>query len=142
MKSTTVIKAGDIKREWHIIDLKGQVLGRIATDIASKLIGKHKVAFSPNLDNGDYVVCINAKEVKVTGGKEQKKLYQSHSMHPGGFKEINFADLMEKDPREVIVHAVKGMLPKNKLRDQRLKRLKVFVDANHPYEQQVSKKEV
>jgi len=136
---TTVIKASDIKREWHLIDVSDRVLGRVATEIASLIIGKNKVASSPNLDCGDYVVCINARQVKVTGNKVQDKLYQHHSGFPGGFKEINFSDLMEKDPREIIIHAVKGMIPKNKLRDPRLKRLKVFVDANHPYEQQVKK---
>ncbi len=140
MKSP-VMKAKDIKREWHLIDLDGKVLGRAATDIAIKLMGKNKAAASPNMDCGDYVVCINAAKIEVTRNKAANKLYQSHSMHPGGFKEINFADLMEKDPRKVIIHAVQGMLPKNKLRDPRLARLKIFVDANHPYAQQVEKKE-
>jgi large subunit ribosomal protein L13 len=134
---TTVIRNEDIKRSWHLIDLKKQTLGRAATQIAQKLIGKSKATFSPHLDQGDYVVCINAADVAVTGNKRQDKLYQHHSMHPGGFKEINFADLMAKDPRKVINHAVKGMLPKNKLRDVRLKRLKIFVDANHPYANQL-----
>lgn len=136
MKST-VVKAKDIQRSWHLIDLKDQVLGRVATEIAMKLMGKSKVATSPNLDCGDYVVCVNAKAVVVTRNKANDKMYQHHSMFPGGFKEINFADLMEKDPRQVIVHAVKGMLPKNKLRDERLKRLKVFVDENHPYSKEL-----
>ena len=140
--NTTVIKAKDIKRVWHLIDLKDQTLGRVSTDIAKKLMGKSKVATSPNLDCGDYVVCINAKDIRVTGGKEQKKLYQGHSMHPGGFKEINFADLMIKDPRKVIEHSIRGMLPKNKLRADRLARLKIFVDANHPYAAQFEKKEI
>ena len=136
MKTTTT-KANDIKRVWHLIDLKNQVLGRITTDIATKLIGKNKVTFSPNLDCGDYVVCINASDIKVTGNKAIDKMYQHHTMHPGGLREINFADLMEKDPRKVILHAISGMLPKNKLREERLKRLKIFVDDNHPYEQQL-----
>jgi len=140
MKST-VMKAGDIKREWHLVDVGGKVLGRVSTDIAKKLMGKNKAAASPNLDCGDYVVCINAAKVEVTRNKAQNKLYQTHSMHPGGFKEINFADLLEKDPCKVITHAVIGMLPKNKLRDGRMARLKIFVDANHPYAQQVEKKE-
>jgi large subunit ribosomal protein L13 len=112
-------------------------LGRASTDIATKLIGKYKPDYTPHIDNGDYVVVINAKHVAVTGTKPQTKLYQHHSMHPGGFKEINFADLMAKDPRKVIVHAIRGMLPKNKLRADRLKRLKVYVDDNHPYRQQL-----
>jgi large subunit ribosomal protein L13 len=139
---TTTIKEKDIKRVWHLVDLKGQVLGRVTTDIATKLIGKNKVAFSPNLDCGDYVVCINAAEVQVTGTKSENKMYQHHTMYPGGLREINYSNLMKKDPREVIIHAIKGMLPKNKLRDERLKRLKIFVDENHPYEQQLAKLEI
>ena len=138
---TTTIKAKDIKRVWYLVDLKNQVLGRVTTDIATKLIGKNKVTFSPNLDCGDYVVCINAADIQVTGNKAEDKMYQHHTMHPGGLREINFANLMEKDPRKVIIHAISGMLPKNKLRDERLKRLKIFVDANHPYEQQLTKLE-
>lgn len=135
--NTTILKAKQIKRQWHLVDLNKQVLGRAATDIAVKLIGKYKPTYSPNLDNGDYVVVINAKNVQVTGTKSQNKLYQHHSMIPGGFKEINFADLMTKDPKKVIMHAITGMLPKNKLRADRLKRLKIFVDDKHPYEKQI-----
>lgn len=137
MRTTTVIAAEKIERKWHLIDLQGQTLGRVATEIANRLMGKSKATFSPHLDQGDYVVCINAKEVKVTGNKVQDKLYQHHSMWPGGFKEINYAELMAKDPRKVIIHAVKGMLPKNKHRDDRMKRLKIFVDANHPYSKEL-----
>ncbi len=140
MKST-VIKASDIKREWHLVDLEGKVLGREATEIARKLMGKSKAATSPNLDCGDYVVCINAAKVEVTRNKAIDKLYQHHTMHPGGFREINFNDLMKKDPRKVIINAVQGMLPKNKLRADRMKRLKIFTDAQHPYEQQFKDKE-
>jgi large subunit ribosomal protein L13 len=139
--NTPTMKAKEIKREWHLIDLDNKVLGRAATEIAVKLMGKNKAAASPNLDCGDYVVVINAAKVIVTRNKALNKLYQSHSMHPGGFKEINFADLMKKDPKKVITHAVQGMLPKNKLRDGRMKRLKIFVDANHSYAQQFEKKE-
>jgi large subunit ribosomal protein L13 len=138
---TPVIKAGDIKREWHLVDLDGKVLGREATEIARKLMGKSKVATSPNLDCGDYVVCINAAKVEVTRNKATDKLYQHHTMHPGGFREINFTDLMKKDPRKVITNAVQGMLPKNKLRADRMKRLKIYTDAKHPYEQQFKEKE-
>lgn len=134
---TTILTSKDIKREWHLVDLNKQVLGRAATDIATKLIGKYKPNYTPNIDNGDYVVVINAKNVEVTGTKPEKKLYQHHSMIPGGFKEINFADLMAKDPRKVISHAITGMLPKNKLRADRLKRLKIFVDDQHPYQKQI-----
>jgi len=135
--STMAAKLADIKREWHLIDLKGKVLGRAATDIASKLIGKAKPNYTPNIDCGDYVVVINAELVEVTGNKRQDKLYQHHSMHPGGFKEINFNDLMAKNPQEIILHAIQGMLPKNKLRDPRINRLKIFVGSDHPYQKQI-----
>ncbi len=135
--STQAVKQADVKREWHLIDLKGKVLGRAATDIATKLIGKAKPNYTPNIDCGDYVVVVNAELVDVTGTKRQNKLYQRHSMHPGGFKEINFNDLMAKNPQEIILHALQGMLPKNKLRDQRIKRLKIFVGTDHPYQKQI-----
>jgi large subunit ribosomal protein L13 len=134
---TTMLKSADIKRDWHLIDLNNQVLGRVATEIASKLTGKYKPNYTPHMDNGDYVVVINAQSVAVTGTKRQNKLYQHHSLIPGGFKQINFEDLMSKDPRKVISHAIAGMLPKNKLRADRLKRLKIFVDDQHPYQKQI-----
>ncbi len=131
---TTQLKSGDIKRSYHLIDLKGETLGRISTKIATLLIGKHKPEFSTHMDNGDFVVAINAKDIKVTGKKMTDKLYQSHSGYPGGFKELRLEQLMAKDPRKVIEHSVKGMLPKNKHQKPRLHRLKVFVDAQHTYQ--------
>jgi len=137
---TTVTKASDIKRSWHLIDAKNQTLGRLSTQIAELLIGKAKPYFTPSLDCGDYVVVVNAKDIKVTGKKTTDKLYRHHTGFPGGFREINFEDLMEKDPRKVITLSLKGMLPKNKLRADRLKRLKVFPDASHPYENLINAK--
>jgi len=131
---TTQLKSPQINRKWHLIDLQGQTLGRVSTEIASLLIGKHKPESSPHLDNGDFVVAINAKDIKVTGKKMTDKLYQSHSGYPGGFKELRLEQVMAKDPRQVIEHAVKGMLPKNKLQQPRMRRLKVFVDNQHPYQ--------
>lgn len=131
--TTTVTKLKDIKRRWHLVDLSGQTLGRVSTRIAALLIGKHKPEIVGYLDVGDYVVAVNAAKVKVTGTKAQTKLYRHHTGHPGGFKEFTYAQVAAADPREIILHSVKGMLPKNKLRDPRLKRLKVFVDAAHPY---------
>ncbi len=131
---TTQLKSGDIKRKYHLIDLKDQILGRVSTQIASLLIGKHKPESSSHMDNGDFVVAINAKDIKVTGKKMTDKLYQSHSGYPGGFKELRLEQLMDKDPRKVIEHAVKGMLPKNKHQKPRLLRLKTFVDDKHTYE--------
>jgi len=125
---TTVQKSSQIKRTWYLIDLKDQVLGRVATQIAFHLMGKNKSLVSPNLDNGDFVVAINAKDIKVTGKKLDQKLYQSHSGYPGGFKEFTLKQMMDKDPRKVIEQAVKGMLPKNKLQSPRMRRLKVYLD--------------
>lgn len=126
-------KPKEVKREWHLIDAKGKVLGAISTDIATFLMGKHKTTFTPHVDSGDFVVVINAALVEVTGNKKLKKTYVSHSGIPGGFKEITFEKLMEKDPRKIIEHAVKGMLPKNKFQDPRMNRLKIFVGSEHEY---------
>lgn len=134
MTRTYSPKASEIKRSWHLIDAKDQILGRMATKIATLLMGKNKPNFVPHLDCGDYVVVINAAEVQVTGQKKEKKKYYRHSGYPGGFKEITFKQQMAKDPRKIVRHAVSGMLPKNKLRDERLARLKIFVDKKHPYE--------
>ncbi|MEP7167699.1 MAG: 50S ribosomal protein L13 [Candidatus Woesebacteria bacterium] len=130
---TVQIKPAEVKREWHLIDAKGKVLGQISTQIAVFLSGKHKVSYTPHVDSGDFVVLINAKEVEVTGNKRADKMYYSHSMIPGGFKEASFEKVMEKDPRKIIEHAVIGMLPKNKMRDPRMARLKIFVGADHTY---------
>jgi len=134
MKITRPTRQSDIKREWHLIDAKDQILGRISTRIANLLMGKSKPYFVRNLDCGDYVVVINAKEIKVTGKKEKEKKYYRHSGYPGGFKAQSFKELREKNPGEIIKHAVKGMLPQNRLRDRMLKRLFAFADSNHPYQ--------
>jgi len=139
MKST---KASDIKREWHLIDVDNKVLGRISTEIAGLLMGKGKPYFVRNLDCGDFVIIINSKKVKVTGNKEQNKKYYRHSGYPGGFKEETLKELRVRKPNEIIRHAVKGMLPQNKLRDRMLKRLKVFEDENHTYSEKFKKGEV
>lgn len=138
---TTVTKAKQIKRSWHLIDLKGQTLGRIASRMAQILMGKHKVYFTPALDCGDFIVAINAAEIVVTGRKTKQKTYYRHSGYPGGLKSLTFEQLMEKDPRKVIRLAVKNMLPKNKLKDKRLARLKVFVNEKHDYEDKFKKEE-
>lgn len=125
--------AKDIKRNWHLIDAKGKVLGRLATQIAGLLMGKNKVTYSPHLDNGEYVVVINAKDIKLTGLKRDQKVYRGHSGYPGGFKEVKFEAQMIKDSRVIIEKAVHGMLPGNRLRKKRMTRLKVFKDAEHKY---------
>lgn len=127
-------KTAEVKREWHIVDVGGQVLGRISPVIAKFLMGKQKPTYTPNIDAGDYVVVINATKVVVTGRKSTNKMYYSHSGIPGGFKEQSFAEVMEKDPSKIISHAVHGMLPKNKMLDPRLNRLKVFPGEEHKYQ--------
>lgn len=134
MKSSTATKQSDIKREWHLIDLQEKTLGRISTEIAEFLMGKGKPYFVRNLDCGDYVVVINAGKVKVTGKKEELKKYYRYSGYPGGLKVETLRELRQRKPQDVIIHAVKGMLAQNKLRDQMLKRLFVFAGEEHPYQ--------
>lgn len=122
-----------IKRAWHIIDADGQILGRLATGIVRLLTGKHKPDYTPNLDSGDYVVVANSDRVKVSGKKELNKVYSRHSLYPGGFKQVSLHEQRRKDSRRLISHAVSKMLPKNKLRPDRLKRLKIFKGSEHPY---------
>ena len=136
---TTVLKGNQVQRSWHLIDLSGQTLGRVCTQIAQILMGKDKPTFSYHRDDGDYVVAINATDIKVTGKKLKDKLYRHHTHWSGGLKELTLAELMQKDPREVIVHGVYGMLPKNKLRDVRMTRLKVFIGADHKYADKFTK---
>lgn len=131
--STKPTSEKDIKREWHCIDAANQILGRTAPRITLLLQGKHKRTYSPNLDGGDYVVVINAEKIKVTGNKVKSKIYTSYSGYPGGLKEIPFERLMAKKPTEIILRAVSGMLPKNKLRDRRMARLYIYAGKEHPY---------
>lgn len=132
-QKTHKTRAKDIKRHWHLVDLNDKILGRESTKIASLLIGKNKPYFTPHLDCGDYVVVINAKNAKVSGRKTKQKMYYHHSGYPGGFKQRTFEQLLAKTPKRIIELAVKGMLPKNKLRDRRIRRMKVFLDNKHPY---------
>ena len=125
-------------RQWHVVDVSGKVLGRVASDISGLLIGKHRVGYAPNIDSGDYVVAINIKDVVLTGKKPEKKQYQWHTGYPKGFRQRPFLAMRERDPRRIITHAVSGMLPKNKLRSARLKRLKTFVDSVHPYQDKLT----
>ncbi|KAG9304756.1 hypothetical protein G9A89_003930 [Geosiphon pyriformis] len=121
-------------RVWHLVDARDRILGRMSTGIAVTLMGKHKPIFDPASDCGDYVVVINAKEVKVTGRKAEQKVYRYHTGYPGGLKEIPYARMMERNPTDIIRRAVSGMLPKNKLRETRLSRLLIFPEDKHPYE--------
>lgn len=137
--STQVAKQAEIKRDWYVVDLEGKVLGRVATEIARVLRGKHKPIFSPSVDTGDFVVVINADKIKLTGKKLSDKMYYHHSGFPGGIKSINAGKLLEKKPEDLIRKAVKGMLPKNKLGVKMLKKLKVYAGAEHGHAAQQPK---
>lgn len=130
---TYSVKANEIKRDWHIIDAKGRVLGRLATEVAQLLMGKHKPIFSRHLDAGDFVVVINAAKVDVSGNKEKQKLYHRHSGYPGSLKSITLEEMLKTKPERVIEHAVKGMLPKNRLGNAMIKKLKVYAGDSHPH---------
>jgi large subunit ribosomal protein L13 len=130
-------KASDIKREWHVIDASGQTLGRLASEVARLLLGKHKPIYVPHLDTGDYVIVINADKIRVTGNKVEQKLYYRHSGYPGALKSTSLAEMMKTQPTRVIEHAVRGMLPKNPLGRAMFKKLKVYAGPNHPHQAQV-----
>jgi large subunit ribosomal protein L13 len=133
-------KASDIERKWHVIDASGKTLGRLASEVAQLLRGKHKPIYVPHLDTGDYVIVINADKVRVTGNKAKQKLYYRHSGYPGGLKSTSLAEMMESHPTRVIEHAVKGMLPKNPLGRAMFKKLKVYAGPNHPHQAQVKER--
>jgi large subunit ribosomal protein L13 len=129
-------KPTDITRKWYVVDASDAPLGRLSTQIAKLLLGKDKPQFTKHIDCGDYVIVINSENLVVTGDKSNKKIYYQHSGFPGGIKDATLSEKMTKDSRQVIVKAVRGMLPDNKLRAERLKRLKVYTDANHSHEAQ------
>jgi large subunit ribosomal protein L13 len=126
-------KAAEIERQWHVIDASGKILGKLATEAAKLIMGKHKPTFSRHLDTGDFVVIINAEKVRFTGKKAEQKLYHSHSGYPGGLKTVNLERMMATHPTRVIEHAVKGMLPHNRLGAKMLKKLKVYAGEEHPH---------
>jgi len=133
---TYIPKLAEIERKWYLVDAEGKVLGRLASRLAQILSGKDKPIYTPHLDVGDFVVVINAEKVKVTGGKEEKKIYYQHSGYPGGLKERTYEKLLSKKPQDIIRKAVRGMLPKNKLGRQMLKKLKVYAGSEHPHQAQ------
>ena len=133
-------KTADVSREWFLVDASELPLGRIATIIADKLIGKSKPTYTPHVDGGDYVVVVNAEKVVVTGNKETAKIYYRHSGFPGGIKDATLAEVREKAPEKIIENAVRGMLPRNKLSDGRMERLKVYAGAEHAHAAQKPKK--
>ena len=134
-------KASEIERRWWVIDASGRTLGRLATEIARFLRGKHKPIYSPHFDVGDFVIVINASKVRVTGRKAEKKIYYWHSHYPGGLKSATLAQKMSKNPCWVIEHAVKGMLPHNRLGRAMARRLKVYAGGSHPHQAQVKGEE-
>lgn len=126
-------KKENIQRNWYLIDAEGKILGRLATEIASILRGKNKVIFDQSQDLGDYVIVINAEKVRVTGKKQEQKLYRHHTNYPGSLKEIKYKEMLQKKPEMIIEKAVKGMLPRNKLSRSMIKKLKVYRGDNHPH---------
>jgi large subunit ribosomal protein L13 len=130
---TFSLKTADAKQDWYIIDATDQVLGRLATRVARLLSGKDKPNYTPHVVNGDVVVVINSAKIKVTGQKLTDKIYYHHTGYPGGIREINLRDQLEKNPNKVIEHAVEGMLPKNKLQAKMLQNLKVYSNSEHPH---------
>jgi large subunit ribosomal protein L13 len=126
-------RAEDVQRDWYIVDAAEKTLGRLATEIAHRLRGKHKAEYTPHVDTGDYIVVINAEKIQVTGAKKTDKIYHSHSGYPGGLKSISFEKLIDKAPERVIQSAVKGMLPRNPLGRAMFKKLKVYAGAEHPH---------
>jgi large subunit ribosomal protein L13 len=132
MKTYTA-RPADIKRDWFLIDASGKTLGRLATEVARRLRGKHKPQFTPHVDTGDYIVVINAKDVRVTGRKASQKMYHRHSGYPGGLTSVNFATLRRANPVRIIETAVKGMLPKGPLGRQMFRKLRVYADGKHQH---------
>ncbi len=133
MKTTISVKTEDADRAWHVVDLKGVSVGRAAARIASVIRGKHKPSFTPHTDTGDFVVCINAEKVGLTGNKLSDKMYYRHSNYPGGLTEISAGELLAKHPERVIEFAVRGMLPKNRLGRRLIRKLKVYTGPEHPH---------
>ena len=135
---TYSVKASDIERQWHVIDASGKVLGKVATEAANLLMGKHKAKFSRNIDSGDFVVVINAGKVVVTGSKTAQKQYYRHSGYPNGLKSVSLGQVMATDPPAAVEHSVEGMLPYNKLRAGMMKRLRVYAGEQHPHAAQTN----
>ena len=130
---TYAAKIGDVQREWRVVDADGATLGRLATQIATILRGKHHASFTPGLDTGDPVIVVNAEKVRVTGNKLQAKMYVRHSGYPGGFRAENLETLLSRRPEEVIRRAVRGMLPQNRLGDQLMRKLYIYAGGEHPH---------
>jgi len=133
---TQSIRPQDVRRDWLVVDAADRTLGRLATEIASRLRGKHKPEYTPHVDTGDYIIVVNADKVRVTGKKTTDKMYYRHSGYPGGIKSISFEHLQQKHPEQIIEKAVKGMLPRNPLGRAMLRKLKVYAGGEHPHSAQ------
>ncbi|MBQ6554811.1 MAG: 50S ribosomal protein L13 [Firmicutes bacterium] len=136
MRTTFIAKTAEIDRKWYVVDATDHTLGRLASEVASVLKGKNKPTYTPHLDTGDYVIIVNAEKIKVTGKKLDQKLYRKHSEYTGGFKEITLRQMLDKKPEDVLLHAVKGMLPKNALGKDMLKKLYVYAGSEHEHQAQ------
>lgn len=136
---TIIAKTEEVTRDWYLVDAENQVLGRIATTIANVLRGKNKPTFTPSVDTGDFIIVVNAEKIALTGNKLADKMYYSHSGYPGGIKSITAGKLLDKKPEDIIKHAVKGMLPKNKLARHMLSKLKIYAGSEHPHKAQQPK---
>lgn len=126
-------KPETVKRDWYVVDAQGKTLGRLATEVALRLRGKHKPEYTPHVDTGDYIVVVNAEQIQVTGNKSADKMYYRHTGYPGGIRSINFEKLIDHKPEMIIEKAVKGMLPKNPLGRAMFSKLKVYAGAEHPH---------
>ena len=135
-RQTYMAKAGEVEQNWHVVDATDQVLGRMATEIAQVLMGKHRPEYTPHVDTGDYVIVTNARQVKLTGRKDTQSVRTRYTGYPGGLKVETFGSLRERKPEALIEDAVRRMLPKNRLGRVMLKKLKVYADANHPHHAQ------
>jgi len=133
MRQTFMANEANIDRKWHVVDAEGQTLGRLSSEIASILRGKHKVTYTPHVDTGDNVIIINAEKIYLSGNKEQDKIYYRHSNHPGGLKSVSAGELKEKNPVRLLETSIKGMLPKSKLGEKQGKKLFVYAGAEHPH---------
>jgi large subunit ribosomal protein L13 len=140
MRTTYMAKPEQVERKWLLVDAEGQTLGRLASEIASVLRGKHKPTFTPNVDTGDHVIVINADKVVVTGNKAQQKIYYSHTGYPGGLKAVSYEELMKKKPDQAVYRAVKGMLPHNRLGRAMIKKLRVYAGDQHEHAAQQPEK--
>lgn len=133
MRTTFMAKGHEVERKWLVVDAEGKTLGRLASEVAALLRGKHKPIYTPHVDTGDHVIVINAEKIQLTGKKLEKKIYYHHSQHPGGLKKRTAGELLEKNPTRMIELAVKGMLPKNSLGRKMFKKLHVYAGPNHPH---------